>query len=74
MLFNQHDLSSLPDSELLTSAQVIVMLQVSKRWLAYNRNSQDPIPYKKFGRFIRYEKKKIMAWLKKQTLKNQGNG
>lgn len=52
--------------KLLTPEEVCAMLRIKKQrlyeWVHYNR-----IPYMKAGRFLRFSKEQIEAWLRENT-------
>ena len=54
--------------EFLTTEELAKFIKVSMNWLRHNRLSKNPIPYKKFGKFVRYEKNEVLKWIKKQSL------
>jgi len=42
-------------------------LNLSLSWINHNRLSSNPIPFRRFGRIIRYNKTEVHYWLNKQT-------
>jgi excisionase family DNA binding protein len=52
-------------SELLTIAEVAGILRVPKSWI-YARTcdgAQEVLPHLKFGRHLRFERERIVAWM-----------
>ncbi len=66
---NHHHGNTAPTHEdcLLTPAELAMMLAVKESWLARNRIGESPIPYKKFGKIIRYDILDVRKWVKKRT-------
>ncbi len=42
------------------------MLDLTVNWLNHNRVSNNPIPFRRFGRVVRYNKTEVQTWLNKQ--------
>lgn len=57
------------DDELdfLTTEDLAKLLSVSVDWLNHNRLSDNPIPYKKLSKFVRYSRRDVAAWMHAQT-------
>ncbi|HET7329900.1 hypothetical protein [Dyella sp.] len=57
-------LDRLPDNQLLTSAQVGILLQVSIRWLEDQRGASKPPPWIELGpRMVRYAVGPLRGWM-----------
>ncbi len=52
--------------EFYSSEKVAAMLGVSLNWLNHNRNSNDPIPFRRFGRIVRYNKTDLHHFINKK--------
>lgn len=52
------------DSEILTAAEVALLLRVS-RWSIYEMVKMRQIPHFKIGRAVRFRHSEIIAWTKK---------
>ena len=51
----------------LSTQELSELLNVTTRWLRYNRTQENYIPYVKFGRLVRYQRKDITEWLRKNN-------
>ena len=43
-------------------------MKVSVAWLKHNRTSNNPIPFRRFGRLIRYQRDEVANWLRKNNM------
>lgn len=51
------------------SEELAKRLDVTPGWVKYNRNtSKHPIPHKKFGLYVRYDKDDILDWFGRKDL------
>ena len=51
------------------SKELAECLDVTVDWIKYNRRKcKKPIPYKKFGNFVRYEKSEVLEWFGRKDL------
>ena len=51
------------------SQELARLLDVKVDWVKYNRRKcKKPIPYKKFGNFVRYEKSEVLEWFGRKDL------
>ena len=41
------------------------MLDVTLDWINHNRIGRNPIPFRRFGRIIRYNKTEVQSWINK---------
>lgn len=57
-----------PMASLLTAEEVAELLQVNRSWV-YNAARQDAIPHVRFGRYVRFRKQSIDAWLSERERK-----
>jgi excisionase family DNA binding protein len=48
--------------ELLTFDEVVSMLKVPRGWL-YDRTRKGEIPHLKLGRYLRFDRGQLVAWL-----------
>jgi excisionase family DNA binding protein len=48
--------------ELLTFDDVVTMLKVPRGWL-YDRTRKGEIPHLKLGRYLRFDRAQLVAWL-----------
>ena len=54
--------------DLLTSDEAAELLHVKKSWLQRDRTiGQESVPYIKLGRYVFYERRKLLAWLKSKS-------
>ena len=51
--------------ELLTVDQIADVLKVPKSWV-YSRTRENSIPMVKVGKYRRFKKSEVLAWVKKQ--------
>jgi len=42
-------------------------LNISVAWLQKNRTSNNPIPFRKFGYLVRYQREEVLNWLRKNN-------
>lgn len=50
------------DGDLLTADEVAVMLRMTKAWV-YAQTRANRIPHLSLGRYVRYRRSAVMAWL-----------
>jgi excisionase family DNA binding protein len=56
------------ESKYLTVNELAVLLKINKNWI-YSRTRErgpDSIPHLRLGKFIRFDEKSILEWLKKK--------
>lgn len=58
----------LKETDFYTSEELASLLDVKIGWLNHNRSSDEPIPYKKFGRLVRYKKSEVLKWIGRKDL------
>ena len=54
--------------EYLSTNMLAKLLDITPGWLKSNRKSDHPIPYRKFGRFVRYKKTDVQEWIGRKDL------
>jgi excisionase family DNA binding protein len=50
------------DGELLTAREVAILLRVTTQWV-YNATRHGDVPHVRLGRYVRYRRDAIEAWL-----------
>ena len=69
ILFEAFEMSVTSKKQFYDSQELAVLLDVKVDWIKYNRRkSNKPIPYKKFGNFVRYDKSEVLEWFGRKDL------
>jgi len=56
--------------DILTPDQLAAMLQVSRGWVSCKtrRSCTNPIPHMRMGKYIRFDRAAVLAWLESTTV------